>query len=162
MRSIPAATLLTLSLAACSTAGSARPEAVAAVGALVDDWNRGWKAEDPALAASGYSADAEFTNAFGFHRTGRAAIEEYLTEVFALDFVMAGDSEEVERSVTLLRPDVALVHSRIERRGQTTASGADLGVRRTSHLRVFAEVDGSWRIVSHLISDARATSRPDH
>ncbi|MEM1451885.1 MAG: SgcJ/EcaC family oxidoreductase [Planctomycetota bacterium] len=154
--------LLALPLLACTASGPTPPPEAAAIGSAVDDWNRAWKIEDPALAASGYSADAEFTNAFGFHRTGRTAIEEYLGEVFALDFVMTGDSSEVERSITFLRPDVALVHSRIERNGQTASDGSDLGVRRTSHLRVFAVVDGSWRIVSHLISDARATSRPDH
>ena len=157
----PILTLPALLLAAACAAPPASTD-VERIGAVVDDWNRAWKVEDPVLAASGYSDDAEFTNAFGFHRIGRAEIEAYLTEVFALDFVMAGDSTEVRRELEFVRPDVALVHSRVERVGQRVGSGEELAPRRTSHLRVFAKDRGTWRIVSHLVSDARETSRPDH
>ena len=132
------------------------------IGAIVDDWNRAWQIKDPVLAAAGYSEQAEFTNAFGFSRTGRGAIETYLTEVFGFDFVMAGSSREVFRDVQFLRQDVALVRSKIERAGQKTGDGAELGVRHTSHLRVFSLAGGTWHIVSHLISDARETKRPKH
>ena len=139
-----------------------RAAAIERIESIVDDWNRAWAVEDPVLAASGYADDAQFTNAFGFHRTGRAAIEEYLAEVFAMDFVMAGDSREVFREIDFLTPDVALVRSRVERTGQTTSDGDSLGVRRTSHLRAFQVRRGEWKLVSHLISDARATGEAEH
>ena len=154
MRPLPC---LLLVLASCAST----PD-LAEIDRHIDDWNRAWSIEDPALAAAGYSDDATFTNAFGFQRVGRAAIEAYLTEVFALDFVMAGKSEEVERSVRLLRPDVAAVTSVIERTGQEHQDGSSLGTRRTSHLRVFVRSGDTWLLESHLISDARSIQRPDH
>lgn len=163
------ACLLLLALSACTTTGgsptSGTPDRAAAterIESIVDDWSRAWVVEDPVPAASGYSDDAEFTNAFGFHRTGREAIEAYLTEVFAMDFVMAGDSREVFREVDFLGPDVALRRSKVERTGQTTSEGESLGVRQTSHLRVFQRRSGEWKLVSHLISDARATGSAEH
>jgi len=48
-----------------------------------------------------------------------------------------------------------VVLTQVEREGQKTPSGEDLGVRRTSHLRVLVKEAGQWRIVSHVISDAR-------
>ena len=61
----------------------------AAIEQAVENWNTAWKVEDPKLAAQDYSDDADWTNAFGMTRVGRADIEQLLTEVFALPFVMA-------------------------------------------------------------------------
>jgi len=153
-----------LALLACLPACLATPttDHDAAIGAVIDDWNHAWTTADHVLAASGYDEAAKFTNAFGFQRTGRVAIADYLEEVFQLDFVMAGKSREVAREIEYLHPDVALVWSRVEREGQQTAAGEDIGTRQTSHLRVFERKAGEWVIVSHLISDARATARPRH
>ena len=51
---------------------------------------------------------------------------------------------------------------RVERSGQLTPSGQPLGTRHTTHLRVFARSHAGWKIVSHLISDARGSERPHH
>jgi hypothetical protein len=92
-------------------------------------------------------------------RKGRADIEKVLAEVFALPFVMAGQSKTVEQSVRFINPDVALVLTRVERVGQRVPSGAELGTRQTSHLRVLVKSKGQWKIISHLISDARDTEQ---
>jgi len=92
-------------------------------------------------------------------RKGRAEIEKILAEVFALSFVMAGQSKTVEQSVKFIKPDVALVITRVERVGQQVASGAALGTRQTSHLRVLVKHKKQWKIISHLISDARNTEQ---
>ena len=84
-----------------------------------------------------------------------------LKQVFALDFVMAGESRTVEKEITFVRPDVALLTNRVERVGQKTAAGAEF-TRSTSHLRVFVKSDGRWEIVNHLISDARSRGRAEH
>lgn len=132
----------------------------AAISGVLDDWNQGWRVEDASLAAAGYSDDADFTNAFGFHRVGREAIREYLAEVFALDFVMAGVSADRSVDVRFIRDDVALVRTRRERTGQRMPDGSEMPTREITHLRVFRLEDDEWRIVSHLISDARETQRP--
>ena len=95
-------------------------------------------------------------------RIGRAEIEKVLAEVFALPFVMAGESTTVEQSVKFIKPDVALVITRVERKGQQVASGTALGTRQTSHLRVLVGSGKEWKIVSHLISDARDTEQEKH
>jgi uncharacterized protein (TIGR02246 family) len=129
---------------------------------VIENWNQGWLKKDAKLAAKDYSDDADWTNAFGMKKKGRAEIEQLLTQVFSLPFVMAGQSKTSEESVRMLRPDVALVITRVERVGQFTPTGEQLGTRQTSHLRVLLKVDGEWKIVSHLVSDARDPERRDH
>lgn len=96
----------------------------------IDNWNEAWQTKDSKLAAQDYSDDADWTNAFGMKRRGRAEIEKVLAEVFALPFVIAGQSSTVEQSVRFIKPDVALVVTRVERLGQRVASGAELGTGR--------------------------------
>jgi uncharacterized protein (TIGR02246 family) len=129
---------------------------------VIENWNKAWQTKDYKLAAQDYSDDADWTNAFGQKGKGRAEIEKVLTEVFALPFVMAGQSKTVEQSVKFIKPDVALVITRIERVGQQVPSGAELGARQTSHLRVMVKSKGQWKIISHLISDARDTEQQKH
>ena len=125
----------------------------------IENWNKAWQTKDAKLAAQDYSDEADWTNAFGMKRKGRAEIEKILAEVFSLPFVMAGQSKTAEQSVKFIKPDVALVVTRVERSGQRNPSGEELGTRQTSHLRVFVKSEGRWKIISHLISDARDTER---
>ena len=133
-----------------------------AIETAYQNWYTAWETKDYKLAAQDYSNDAFWVNAFGMKRTGRAEIENTLKEVFAMDFVMSGKSKTVEKTVRFIKPDVALVESRVEREGQEMKSGEKLETRKTSHLRVFAKSNGKWQIVSHLISDARDTERSEH
>lgn len=129
---------------------------------LIESWNEGWLRKDAKMAAQDYSDDADWTNAFGMKKKGRGEIEKFLSEVFSLPFVMAGQSRVTEQSIKMIKPDVALVVTRVERVGQLTPTGAPLGTRETSHLRVAVKTGGHWRIVSHLISDARDPERREH
>jgi uncharacterized protein (TIGR02246 family) len=143
----------------CSASGQVKMSRTdqALIEQAIENWNKAWQTKDSKLAAQDYSDDADWTNAFGMKRKGRADIEKVLAEVFALPFVMAGQSKTVEQSVRFINPDVALVVTRVERAGQRVPSGAELGTRQTSHLRVLIKFQGQWKIVSHLISDARDT-----
>ncbi len=127
----------------------------------IDDWNKAWKIKDNVLAAKWYSHDAEFTNAFGFNRIGREAIQEYLGMVFKMDFVMAGDSEQTSIKLKLISDDTVLAISTISRIGQKMSDESELGPRRTTHHRLFKK-NNNWQIVGHLISDARSTKSKDH
>jgi len=129
---------------------------------VIENWNRAWQTKDAKLAARDYSDDADWTNAFGMKKKGRAEIEKTLAEVFSLSFVMAGQSKIAEQSVRFIKPDVALAITRVERAGQRTPSGEELGARQTSHPRVLMKSKGRWEIISHLISDARDTERRGH
>jgi uncharacterized protein (TIGR02246 family) len=125
----------------------------------IENWNKAWQTKDSKLAAQDYSDDADWTNAFGMKRKGRAEIEKVLAKVFALAFVMSGQSKTLEQSVRFINPDVALVITRVERAGQRVPSEAELGTRQTSHLRVLVKSKGQWKIISLLISDARDTEQ---
>jgi uncharacterized protein (TIGR02246 family) len=129
---------------------------------VIENWNKAWQTKDHKLAAQDYSPDADWINAFGMKRRGRAEIEKVLSEVFALPFVMAGQSKTVEQSIRFIRPDVVMALTRVERGGQQIPSGTELGTRQTSHLRVLIKSGGEWKIVSHLISDARDTQQRSH
>ena len=126
------------------------------------NWYIAWEKHDYKLAAQDYSDDAIWVNAFGMKRVGREEIENTLKEVFDMDFVMAGKSKTVEKTVKFFKPDVALVTSRVERAGQQTRLGEKMPTRKTSQLRVFVKTGGRWQIVSHLISDARNREKPEH
>ena len=156
------ATLLGAAAMLLANQAVAEPADEAAVRAAIARWDKAWATKDAALGAQDYADDAHWVNAFGMERKGRAAIGDTLKEVFALPFVMTGQSEPMIDDVRLLDDEVAIVESKVERRGQTLPSGEQLGMRRTSHLRVFQKRDGRWVIVSHLISDARDRERPAH
>ena len=127
----------------------------------VADWNTAWKTKDAKLAAKWYSKDADFTNAFGFSMIGRDSIEEYLSRVFKMDFVMAGDSEQTSLKLRYVSDNSVMVITTILRKGQKLSDGDELGDRRTTHHRLFQK-SNEWRIVAHLISDARSINRKEH
>ena len=127
----------------------------------IDDWNKAWMLKDHVLASKWYTYDAEFTNAFGFSRIGRDAIEEYLGNVFKMDFVMAGKSEQTALKLKPISNNVILAVSSISRTGQKMSDESEIGPRRTTHHRLFKKEE-DWRIVGHLISDARSTKSSKH
>ncbi|MFK7957180.1 MAG: SgcJ/EcaC family oxidoreductase [Lysobacterales bacterium] len=133
-----------------------------AIDAALDRWLLAWQEHNPQLAAQDYSEDADWTNAFGATRRGRTEIQAMLTEVFAMDFVMAGDTTYLPPEVRFVSDSLALVRTTARRKGQKTSSGDQLGERQTTHLRVFQKGVQGWKIISHLISDARSTERPSH
>jgi uncharacterized protein (TIGR02246 family) len=132
-----------------------------AVEAAIQRWNEGWRTKNAQVACADYADDADWTNAFGMTERGRGAICKKLAEVFSLPFVMAATSDVVSQDIRFLGSDVAVVVTKIRRTGQQTPGGEPLGDRDTRHQRVLFRSGGKWRIVSHLIADARdpATGR---
>jgi uncharacterized protein (TIGR02246 family) len=133
-----------------------------AVEAAVQTWNDGWRTKNAQLACSEYAEDADWTNAFGMTERGRDAICKKLAEVFNLPFVMAAKSEVVSQDIRFLGPDVAVVITKVHRVGQHTPGGEPLGDRDTRHQRVLFRSGGRWRVVSHLIADARDPTTGRH
>lgn len=122
-----------------------------------------------ALSADGvaelYTADADWTNAFGTTRHGGAQIEDYLAELFADRHFAAGrPSGPPQLGMRFLGPDVAVVKTYVEREGQQTADGATMPVRRNFSLKVLSRGPDGWRIASDMYMDARddTTLSPGH
>lgn len=133
-----------------------------AIDEAVENWIVAWERKDPHLAARDYAEDADWTNVFGITCSSRVELEATLKQMFTLPHVTAGRDAVVAQSVRFLGQNVALATTRVERRGQLMPSGAPMGTRHTTHLRVFARTEAGWKIVSHLISDARDQERPEH
>lgn len=141
--------------AAALTQGADHTKDAAAIQAIIANWDRGWKDFDAALATKDYATDADWTNAFGRPRKGRAAIEEFLGGQFALPQMRSRTSTPSTVSIRFVKPDVAVVTSDRQTSGQRSASGATYPVRKTHDLRVFMNDQGRWWIVSHIIMDEK-------
>jgi uncharacterized protein (TIGR02246 family) len=131
-----------------------------AVEAVVENWMNAWERGDPDLAVRDYAEETDWTNVFGVTCTSRDQLRTVLGDIFAQPNAMAGRDTLVGQDVRFIRPDVALVKTRVERHGQLLADGEPMGTRYTTHLRVLVRGEQGWRIVSHLISDSRAQGWP--
>lgn len=104
-----------------------------------------------------YAADADWTNAFGTSRKGAEEIISYLQGLYADEHFGAGKpTGPPQASIRFLGEDVAVVKTYIEREGQQTADGGQLGLRRNHSLKVLQrQGDDRWLIVSDIYMDAR-------
>jgi len=121
-----------------------------------ESWNAGWSKGDAELAVQDYAEDADWTNAFGDRFQGRDELEKGLEYIFSLGFVMSGETGGNEYSdIRFLSPTIAVVRSKLVRKDQRTSTGELMPDRHINHLRVLERRNGTWQIVSHLISQAK-------
>lgn len=148
--------LLLILLLSISPPGLAQSDAdSAAILKAFDSWNLGWAERDADLAVSDYADDVDWTNAFGDRFQGKDALLQGLQRIFSLDFVMSGNADGNEfTDLRFISPDVAVVRSKLLRKGQMTSVGDLMPDRHINHLRVFTRRGERWLIVSHLISQA--------
>ncbi|MEU8005500.1 SgcJ/EcaC family oxidoreductase [Catellatospora sp. NPDC049111] len=138
-------------------AGRARDEeAIGAVMARLAQAFAGLSADG---VAELYTADADWTNAFGTSRTGGAQIEAYLAALFADPHFAAGRPLGPPRvELQWLDADAAVVKTYLEREGQLRADGSTMPVRRNFSLKVFVRRPDGWKIASDMYMDARDDS----
>lgn len=121
----------------------------------VAHWERGWKEGNAQLATLDYAEDADWLNAFGVQKTGRAAIQQYLADLFSRPEFRARHDTLAAPSIKFLRPDVALVYADFQTVGQKSESGKEYPLRKGHTLRVMTKENGRWVIVSHFIMDEK-------
>lgn len=126
-----------------------------AVEAAVENWMNAWERRDPDLAVCDYAEKTDWTNVFGVTCTSRAELRTVVADMFSQPHVMAGHDTVIGQDIRFIGADVALAKTRVERHGQLLGTGEPMGTRHTTHLRVLVRGDDGWKIVSHLISDAR-------
>jgi uncharacterized protein (TIGR02246 family) len=104
-----------------------------------------------------YSDDADWVNAFGSVKHGRAEIVDYLRGLFADDNFNDGQLVAPPRStIRRISDDVVTVSTHLQIRGQGLAGGGQIELRDNHSLRVLARrPDGTWRVVSEMYMDAR-------
>ena len=71
-----------------------------------------------------------------------------------------GVSGDRAGSAVDLTDDVALLRSKLVRKGQKMPDGSAMADRHIHHLRVLERREGRWVIVSHLISQAQPKGEP--
>ncbi|MFC7241272.1 YybH family protein [Catellatospora aurea] len=138
-------------------AGRARDEE--AIGAVLTRLAQAFAGLSADGVAELYTADADWTNAFGTSRTGGAQIAAYLADLFADPHFAAGRPLGPPQ-VELRRPtaDVAVVKTYLEREGQQRADGSTMPVRRDFSLKVLVREPDGWKIASDMYMDARDDS----
>jgi uncharacterized protein (TIGR02246 family) len=125
-----------------------------AVRAVVTTIIHAWQSRDVDSMAAAYAPDADWTNAFGVQRHGRAQIRSFVERVFR-NPQRAGVRQTVDSivSVRFPAPTVAVVHEYGEQEGQQLSTGEPVGTRRTHWLLVLQKSEGSWLVASHLVMD---------
>lgn len=126
-----------------------------AIKQAVANWDTGWKEGQAQLVAMDYAEDADWLNAFGVQKKGRAEIQEFLAALFSRPEFQSRRDTRPAPAIRFIRPDVALVYADFHTVGQTSASGKEYALRKGHTLRVMAKEAGKWVIVSHFIMDEK-------
>jgi uncharacterized protein (TIGR02246 family) len=157
---VAAAPLTTGRTSAHGAQSDGRAEDEAAIGRVLANWDRGWDAFDARLAAMDYADDADWLNAFGRKKKGRAELEAFLAELFVRPDMKAARFATTSVSIRFVRPDVAVVRTDFEGVGQKTLRGEEMGKRVGHQIRILSKDGGRWVIVSHQIMDERPLAVP--
>ncbi len=109
----------------------------------------------PGRARKRCGPDFEWTNEVGLRFSDKAKLRTFLDRLFKSPEFRAGSSGPLEiRSIRLLGPDIAVVSSFEETKGQIdTATGKAVPSVRTNELTVMQRQNGRWLIVDDLSSD---------
>ncbi len=128
----------------------------AAIEAMLSVLGKGWKTGDAKLASSVYTDYAQWMNAFGRRKNGRAEIETFLTWLFAHPGEQNTKStSQRDFSIKFLRPDVAVLHQYREVTGQLTDDGKETPKRRIHVTQIVTKERGKWMIANEVIMDER-------
>ena len=128
----------------------------AEIGEMLRQYSTAARARDAKSYASLYAQDAQWTNAFGDKRRGRAEIETFYTRLFAHPGERDTKSTMIGGpTLQLLRPDVAVVQWLVLGEGQRDDAGNLLPNRKTHHSVVLTKEQNRWVISNHFIMDQR-------
>lgn len=121
-----------------------------------------WNVHDAQAFAANFAQDADFTNVFGMHASGRDAIERFHAPIFE---TMFKDSRltATDLRVRPIRADVAAIDMRWEMTGARDPNGNEWPSRRGLINMLVTRNDGDWEIaVMHnmeLASDDMAEAQ---
>ncbi|WP_299434565.1 hypothetical protein [uncultured Aquimarina sp.] len=114
----------------------------------------GWKEKDVEKTTIHYDDNIDWTNAFGDRMQSKVELKALLTEIYSLNFVMKGKSENQYKDINFLTSEIAIVRSKTVVKGQEWGDGSKMKDRHNNHLMVFQKKYGQWKVISHLISQA--------
>jgi uncharacterized protein (TIGR02246 family) len=148
------AALVAVGLAAV---GHAAPgdDAAAGARAAFEAYDQGWRAYDADKVLGTFASEFEWVNEVGLRFADKATLRRFLERLFRSPEFRAGQSGPlVIRSIRLVGPDVAVISSSEETKGQIdSATGKVVPAVRTNELTVMVRRDDRWLIVDDLTSD---------
>ncbi|MBV8860273.1 MAG: SgcJ/EcaC family oxidoreductase [Mycobacterium sp.] len=119
----------------------------------------GFRDRDAEALLAVYSDDADWVNAFGTVKRGRADIVDYLQDLFADSNFARGEPDgPPETSFRVLTPEVVLVSAHLRIKGQGLVGGGTLDRDNFSLRALQRQPDGSWLVVSEMFQDANSES----
>ncbi|TMM57040.1 SgcJ/EcaC family oxidoreductase [Maribacter algarum] len=121
---------------------------------IITNQAEGWKNKNLDLTLEDYADNVDWTNAFGDRMRSKEELKALLSDIYSMGFVMKGVSENQYNDINFLSPEIAIVHSKTIVKGQEWCDGTKMEDRHNYHLRVFQKKDSSWKVISHLISQA--------
>ena len=131
------------------------PDDQQAIGKTLLTLLTGFRDRDAQALRAVYSDDADWVNAFGTVKRGRAEIVNYLRGLFADANFNRGESQgPPETSFRVVTPEVVLVSAHLRIKGQGLVAGGTLDRDNFSLRALQRQADGSWLIVSEMFQDA--------
>jgi uncharacterized protein (TIGR02246 family) len=147
--------VLLASLAWAQSRGTSEDES--AIKALVESQDR-VLVQGVGNLAEVFAADVDWTNAWGRRLHGREELSQFWERGRHDQNYLASKvtPESVKTDVRFVSPDVAVVHSYVERVGQLDpATGKAMLTRKVHSQIVVSKEDGKWLIQSELIMDEK-------
>ncbi|RRB17929.1 YybH family protein [Larkinella knui] len=144
-RHLAAIALLSLLPYAIRAQQSTQNPAQEAIQSVIKKYEEAWNRHDAKALAEQYHTDATWVNWFGAYYKGRAEIEQHYQTTHSTYFKTTHFTTRSIEDITLIKPDMALVHVRTDLSGDERYPGQTFRFRRTI---VLTNKDGDWRILA--------------
>lgn len=131
-----------------------------AIREIENQFNAAWNNHDPDAIAASLADDAQFITVNGAWTTSRQGFRDLMQRLHGPS---GPYGKSVRRSpeikVTLITPDVAILHTRFWIKGEVMHDALSQEDRESVGTRVLRKTDGRWRIVATQNTDVRAGRR---
>lgn len=143
---------LALSVPNASAQGSTSTARDAPFLAILDNFDAAYDKHDAAMWVRHFALDADFMNAFGVYRKGRASIQQFMGEF--MSHQSPGFRRRIEeRRIQLVGADVAFVEETGVGTGIKNADGTEQPPRYGHLMMVLRRQGDTWRIAHYRFVD---------
>ena len=119
-------------------------------------FNAAWDAHDPDGMAESLADDAQFITVNGAWTTTRAGFRDLMQRLHGANGPYRSSTRKTpQMQVSLLAPDIAILHSRFWIDGEVLHDELSQASRESVGTRVLRKIDGRWRVVATQNTDVR-------
>ena len=131
-----------------------------AIREIENQFNVAWNRHDPDAIAASLSDDAQFITVNGAWTTSRQGFRDLMQRLHGPSGPYgASTRRSPEIKVTLLSPEIAILHTRFWIKGEVMHDALSQEDRESVGTRVLRKIDGRWRIVATQNTDVRPGRR---